>query len=388
MASIHGSHAAPVMSQGKEKSGDAVSKAFHNAKSEGVDTISVAGSVKNTRAKTTGDIIAELKDDDILIDIGGMFRLKWGLLRKHVEVLCKDIDRPDMQVEGNEAVKRITFQAMCRKLIKDYTEHGVFALEARRLGLTVDEEEFCNYRQKAREAYARKGSVGEELIRLMESGESFYEHNLTNALYWKAYRAKEIEPKIELPEEDVRRFIGIRHKWNLGVLATNDVKKALIRDVLAKVRNGMDFGEAAEMWSDDDSADTKGIVMDADGNSVMKFAKSDLDEKIADWCWRMDAGAVSDVIETPYAWHVVKLLKRNLSADGEDDTVEIAQIKLEKEFIKPEFSEHEARKRAYALILRSAMKSKFAELLKRTKIDSKIPLGDRNNSGVRLHRVK
>ncbi len=390
MASICGGRAEQfALKETKErKPGDAVSKAFHSAKSAGADKVSIAGSAKRSRGKTTWDIITGLKDDDVLIDIGGVFRLKWGLLRRHVEVLCKDIDRPDMQAEGNDAAKKITFQSMCRKLLKDYIEHGVFALEARRLGLTVAEEEFCKYRQKAREAYARKGGIGAGLTQLMESGESFYEHNLTNALYWKAYMAKEIEPKIELPDEDVRRFIDMRHKRNLRVLATNDVKKVLIKDILDKVRGGMDFGDAAEKWSDDDSADTKGIMMDDDGGAVMKFAKDDLNGKIADWCWRMETGAVSDVIETPYAWHIVKLLKRNPPADGEEETVEFAQIKLEKEFIEPEFGEQEAREKAWALILRAAMKSKFAELLKRTKIDSKIPLGDKDDGQRRAKRVK
>ena len=388
MASICGGRAEQAVPQAKGNSGDAVSRAFQNAKSVGTDRVSVAGSGKRAKGKPTGEIIAGLKDDDVLLDIGGEFRLKWGLLRKHVEILCKDIDRPDMQAEGNAAAQKIAFESMCRKLLKDYAEHGVFALEARRLGLTVDEEEFRTYRQKAREAYANMGEVGKGLTQMMESGESFYEHNLTNALYWKAYRAKEIEPKIELPDEDVRRFIGMRHEKNLRVLATNNLKRAQIKDVLAKVRRGMDFGEAAEMWSDDDSADTKGVMMDDDGESVLKFTKDDLDEGLANWCWRMKEGEVSDVIETPYAWHVVKLLKRNPATDDEEESVEFAQIKLEKEFIEPEFSEQEAREKARALILRAAMKSKFAELLKRTKIDSKIPLGDRKGSTMRIQRVK
>ena len=390
MASFFGGRAEQIVSQETKAGnpGDAVSRSFHGAKSAEADKVSIAGPAKKSREKSTWDIISGLKDDDILIDIGGMYRLKWGLLRRHVEVLCKDIDRPDMQASGNEAAKNIAFQTICRKLLKDYIEHGVFAFEARQLGLKVDEEEFCKYRQIAREAYARKGDVGSELIRLMESGESFYEHNLTNALYWKAYRQKEIEPKIELPDEDVRRFIDMRHKKNLAVLATNNVKKVLVMDVLDKVRGGMDFGEAAEKWSEDDSAGTMGIMMDDGGDAVMKFAKDDLNEKIADWCWRMEAGALSDVIETPYAWHIVKLLKRNPPADGEEETVEFAQIKLEKEFIEPELGEQEAREKARALILRAAMKSKFAELLKRTKIDSKIPLGDKGNSRTKIKRIK
>ena len=118
---------------------------------------------------------------------------------------------------------------------------------------------------------------------------------------------------------------------------------------------------------------------DADGNAgevTLKFTKDDLDEKIAAQCWQMKVGELSGVIETPYAWHIVKVLKRNPATDDDEETIEFAQIKLEKEFLEPEFSEGEARDKAKTLILRSAMRAKFAELLKRTHIDSKIPLSD------------
>ena len=390
MASACAGRAELIAPQGTsaDKTGDVVSRAFHGAKSVKADEVSVVGPTKEKIGKTTADIIADLKDDDILIDIGGMFRLKWGVLRRHVEVLCKNIDRPDMQVEGNEAAKKIAFQSMCRQLLKDYIEHGVFALEARRLGIVVGDDEFRKYREKARESYMSKGETGKALIGLMESGESFYEHNLTNALYWKAYREQIVEPKIELPDDDVRKFIEMRHEYNLRVVATNNFKKALIKEVFAKLCNGLDFGEAAAKWSDDDSSDTKGVMMDDHGEVTLKFEKDDLDTRIATRCWNMAEGELSGVIETPYAWHIVKLLKHNSATDDEEETIEFAQIKLSKDFIKPEFSEREARERARALILRAAMRANFAELLGRTHIESKIPLGDENGVRRKIKRIK
>ena len=390
MAALYGGRAEEKNPKPSESTGDAVSKAFQNAKPRGKGEFSVTRPARKKKIKPTGDILAGLKDDDILVDIGGVFRLKWGLLRKHVQVLCRKIeDQPEMQAEGNAAVKTMAFQAYCRRLLKDYIEHGVFAVEAKRLGITVGEEEFNKYRQIAREEYAQQGEVGKALIWLMESGESFYEHNLTNGLYWKAYRIKEIDPKIELPDEDVRRYMDMRHEKNLAILATNNFKRAQIGTIMAHVKDGMDFGEAAEKWSDDDSAETKGVMMDDHGEVTLKFEKGDLDERIAARCWDMKVGEVSDVIETPYAWHIVKLLKRNPATADDEETIEYAQIMLEKEFLEPEFSEEEARDKALTLIRRSALKVKFAELLKKTRIDSKIPLGNDGLGGeTRIRRIR
>lgn len=369
---------------------DFVSKSFQNAKPRGKNEFSVVNPASRRKDKPTAEILAALKDDDILVDIGGVFRLKWGILRKHVEMLCKRLEyRPEMQASGNDAVKTMAFQSYCSKLLKDYIEHGVFAVEAQRIGIMVSEEEFKKYRQMARKKYAQDGERGRLLIDLMDSRESFYEYNLTNALYWKAYRMKEIEPKIELPEEDVQRFIKMRHDKNLNVLATNDLKRVLVGKILSEVQGGMDFGEAAEKWSDDDSSETKGVMMDDNGMITLKFERSDLDERISARCWNLKPGELSDVIETPYAWHIIKLLKRNPATTDAEETIEFAQIKLEKGFIEPEFSEQEARDRARSLILKSAMKMHFAELMKKTRIDSKIPLNDdKRNSDVRIRRIR
>ena len=104
---------------GKPKPVDAVSKAFQHAKPQNKNVLSIAGQRKKEKRPSSAEILAGLKDDDILLDIGGVFRLRWGLLRKHVEVLCMNIDRPDMQEAGNAALKKLTFQKYCRRLIRD-----------------------------------------------------------------------------------------------------------------------------------------------------------------------------------------------------------------------------------------------------------------------------
>ena len=388
MSTVFGGRAEQTDSKAVETGGGAFTRAFQGATLSNKGDISTVNLAQKRTEKPAGEILEGLGDEEIIVDIAGQFKLKWGILRKHVELLCKNIDRPDMQSEGNEAAKKIAFQLMCRKLIKDYIEHGVFAVEARRLGIVVDDDEFRKYREKAREGYSSKGETGKALIGLMESGESFYENNLTNALYWKAYREQIVAPKIELPEEDVQKFIAMRHEQNLHVLSTNNFKKALINDIFSKVKRGFDFGEAAEKWSDDDSADTKGVMMDDHGEVVLKFERDDLDTRIATRCWKLAEGELSDVIETPYAWHIVKVLKHNPATDDEEDSIEFAQIKLDKEFIKPEFSEREARERARALILSAAMKSTFAELMGRTHIESKIPLGDKNGSRRKIKKIR
>ena len=367
-----------------------LSNAFRNAQPIGNNVYSVAGKKSAERKKEKGVLerLAELKDDDVLVSIEGGDTLKWGLLRRHVEALCSGIDRPDMQVEGNAAAKKIVYQARLRKLLKDYLEYGVFAVEAKRLGLKIGPEKFEEFRAKAREGYSRMGDTGKALLGLMESGESFYEHNLTNALYWLAYKEQVAAPMCETDDGEIAKMIQIRHAANLSVVTTNLQKKALISEIYGKLRDGMDFGEAAEKWSDSESSVTRGVVMDALDEHPERFAEGDLPEAVEAAIKGLKEGETSGIVETPEAWHIVRLMKRNVPEDGGDATVEIAQIVLEKRMLEPELSPAGSRRHIEALKMKAVMKSKFHELFTNIKVDSKIPLWEPSDPSKRRVKVR
>ena len=368
---------------------DHLSKAFQNAKPIGNGVYSIAGTKGKSREKGTDAMLAELGDDDVLVSIEGWDSLKWGLLRRHVEVLSAGMEnRPDMRMEGNSAMRKIARQEILRKLLKEYLEHAVFAVEAKRIGITVKPEEFEKYRALAREGYAQMGETGKALLSLMESGESFYEHNLTNALYWQAYKTQELLPMCGTDDAEIAKMIRIRHSANVGSTATNLYKKALIVEIQDKLKGGMEFGEAAEKWSDCESSLTRGVMMDALNEHPERFDKGELPEAVEAALRGLKEGETSGIIETPAAWHIVRLLKRNVSKDDEDPTVEIAQIMLEKEMLEPEFSTAQARKYIETIKMKAVLKATFYDLLKKVKIDSKIPLWDAADSRGRRRRIK
>ena len=365
-----------------------ISRAFQDARQVGKNVYSVTGKKPATEEKSTESLLAGLKDDEILVGIEGWDSLKWGLLRRHVEVLCSGIDRPDMQMEGNAAVKKIAYNMRLRKLLKDYMEHAVFAVEAKRLGLTVAPEKFEEYRAKAREGYAQMGETGKSLQTLMDSGESFYEHNLTNALYWLAYKEKEMVPLCKTDEREIAKMIGIRHTANLNTTATNLQRRAFMADVLGKLKGGMEFGEAAEQWSDSESSSSRGVVMDEADERPARLAEGDLPTQVWSALVGLKDGEVSGVIDTPKAWYIVRLLKRNAAEEDNGPTVEMAEIVVEKDLLDPEFSPKQAQGYIESIKMKALTKATFPELLKKVKINSKIPLWDSAGPGKKRKLVK
>ncbi len=365
-----------------------ISRAFNNARQVGRNVYSVTGKKPAAEEKSTESLLAGLKDDDVLVEIEGWDALKWGILRRHVEVLCAGIDRPDMQMEGNAAVKKIAYNMRLRKLLKDYMEHAVFAVEAKRLGLTVAHERFEEYRAKAREGYAQMGETGKSLQALMDGGESFYEHNLTNALYWLAYKEKEMVPLCKTDEREIAKMIGIRRNANLATTATNLQRRAFMDEILCKLKGGMEFGEAAERWSDSESSSTRGVVMDEADERPARLAESDLPAEVWSALSGLKDGETSDVVDTPKAWYIVRLLKRNAPEEDGGPTVEIAQITVEKDLLDPEFSPSQAKGYIESIKMKALTKATFRELVAKVKINSKVPLWDPSGPGKKRKLVK
>lgn len=365
-----------------------ISRAFDNARQVGRNVYSMTGKKPAAAETSTESILSKLKDDDVLVEIEGWDSLKWGLLRRHVEVLCAAIDRPDMQMEGNAAVKKIAYNMRLRKLLKDYMEHAVFAVEAKRIGITVAPEKFEEYRAKAREGYAQSGETGKSLQTLMDEGESFYEHNLTNALYWLAYKEQEMAPLCKTDEREIKKMIGIRHSANLNTTATNLQRRASMADILGKLKDGMEFGEAAERWSDSDSSSTRGVVMDEADERPARLAEGDLPAQVWSALSGLKEGETSGVIDAPLAWYIVRLLKRHAPEEDGGPTVEIAQIVVEKDLLDPEFSPRQAQNYIETIKMKALTKATFQELVKKVKIDSKIPMWDPSGPSKKRKLVK
>lgn len=368
-----------------------ISKAFQKDQPAGRNAVSIAGKKApgKKKEKSTEQMLKELGDDEVLVKVDGHDALKWGLLRRHVEALCVGIEQAEMQMEGNAALRSIVFQSRVRKLLKEYIEFALVAAEARREGLKIPPETFAEYRAKARAEWGKRGETGKAVLKLIDGGESFYEHNLTNALYCQAYQKQVLLPMTETNEEEIRQMMGIVHSNNTAVVATNLYKKALAADILGKLRDGMDFGDAAEQWSDSESSATRGVMMDGLDEHPARFAEGELPKAVEDALAKLKEGETSGIVETPDAWRIVRLLKRN-EQDGEA-SVEIAQILLEKAMLQPELSPAQARERIKEIKMKAVTKMKFHELLQKAKIECKIPLwepADPAKKRVRVRKVK
>ena len=82
-----------------------------------------------------------------------------------------------------------------------------------------------------------------------------------------------------------------------------DDTKAAIEDVLKKAKNGEDFEALAKEYSEDGSADNGGVLdpFSQNGQMVKEFE---------DASFSLDVGEISDIVETEFGFHIIKLLDK------------------------------------------------------------------------------
>jgi hypothetical protein len=84
-----------------------------------------------------------------------------------------------------------------------------------------------------------------------------------------------------------------------GVTRSKTDAKARAQEALAKIRSAMPFEDAVKAYSDDTgSVDRMG--------SVGKFHREDMDPAFSGAAFALKVGEVSDVVETPFGFHIIK----------------------------------------------------------------------------------
>jgi NIMA-interacting peptidyl-prolyl cis-trans isomerase 1 len=84
-----------------------------------------------------------------------------------------------------------------------------------------------------------------------------------------------------------------------GVTRSKVEAKARAQEVVSKVRAGTAFEDLVKTYSDDQgSVDRMG--------SLGKFHKGDMDAAFSAAAFALKVGEVSDVVETPFGFHVIK----------------------------------------------------------------------------------
>lgn len=312
----------------------------------------------------------DISPEEVFLDIEGE-KLFWGEVREQVAIKIAAMPRP-MSMAGDEFNEEMNYryQRAITDLLQKYILNAVTAHCAVREGLSVTREEvMAEVSQLSRRGFDKLSPQGKRQLEFLKDEQSLVYRDIRNNLLTRKYARAVLLPKLVVASNQVKVVIFNRHKYNSEVNASNVFYRAEMKRIHSEIMGKkISFAEAAREYSECGSSADDGYYGEVDPGQM----PSELEAVFS----HLKPGEISDVVETPYSFHIVKMLKANLPEGEGQKSWEIAHIMIEKLFLKEEYSEESAADLVRSRMLRDAVRKRQMELVVKTKIDSKIPLFD------------
>ena len=137
-----------------------------------------------------------------------------------------------------------------------------------------------------------------------------------------------VDNKAFLSEDDLREYYDqhseefmLPERWRASHIVVDTPEEA--REIREKLNEGVSFEELAENRSKDATA--------KEGGDIGYFSKGQLIPEFQNACFELKIGQISDVVETPFGYHVIKLTdKKNPEVQEFSSVKELIRKELER----------------------------------------------------------
>lgn len=296
--------------------------------------------------------------------------LKIKLPQVVAQVNGVDISRDIITRELKKAVKQYKKRGMplnadqeksaAKKLIEDEIGRTLLVLKAKDSGITITKDMLD---KRIKEVQAKFRSEAVFTHRLADRGMTVdqYRTELETDSYIDLIIKKNIEPKIQIPENDIRNY----YEKNKNRFTSQEKIRASIillkfnpsegkageqrtlkkfESILDQARNGTDFSALAKKFSQDSLASM--------GGDLGFFTRKQMLPAFSDRAYKMKVGEVSDIFRTGHGFHIIKVTDKRSAG--------INPFEAEKEKIKTYLSQNKVSKatRDYIEVLKKQAKIK------------------------------
>ncbi len=253
----------------------------------------------------------KIKLPDVVAQVNGV-DISGGLISRELRKAVAQYKKRGMPLNAEQE------KSAAKKLIDDEIGRTLLVLKAKDSGINITQEMMD---ARLKEVQAKFKSEAVFAHKLADQGMTLeqYKTELNTDLYMDGIIKKEIETRIQVPENDVRDY----YEKNKNKFASQEKVRASIillkfnpskgkageqavlkkfQTILDQVKNGTDFAAMARKYSEDSLA-TK-------GGDLGFFTQSQMLPAFSDRAFKMKVGEVSEVFRTGHGFHVLKVTDR------------------------------------------------------------------------------
>jgi len=318
--------------------------------------------------------VPQLKPEEPIITVNGEV-LTWGAMKRYADLMVADFRLPaGVTAEDFEAEKDRILMNYVFTIAEHFITKAVLAQEARRHHLFLTADDVSTKRNELLSSIKKGASKSEDgFVKELDTPGSFATIDLTNMLLTAKLTKLVVRPEVQVTEEDINKFLAQRETKNRELAVYNDSLRPKAESMIKRIKAGESFGAIASLESDCESRDKNG--------EFGTFKRGDIRPELYDTAFKLEEGAISDVVETPYSFHVLKLIKKNRGFLAEGDkgeppviSLKIAHIMLEKKELLPVLDRTAAKASLLVTHEKEAVSKLKERLIKEAKILTPLPL--------------
>ena len=194
------------------------------------------------------------------------------------------------------------------KAAEQVAERKLMLAEAKKAGKTVDDAALNKVLEEQAKQFggeqAFKDALGKQNISF-----DYVKDNIRESLTIEKWLEEYVSNKIVVPEEEIKKqyeqdkTATVRHILFLTKGKKPEEIPAIRKkaeEVLAKARGGEDFTELAKQYSEDPGSKDKGGLYE-------DFARGQMVKPFEDASFMLPVGQISDIVETTYGFHIIKV---------------------------------------------------------------------------------
>ena len=256
----------------------------------------------------------EHKADDIFLRMNGEV-LTWGKIDDYVDLLLKVSPLnlpPQATVEEIEKIIAMSRHKLAEIAGNQFVQHWIVVPKAREAGIVVSQAEILAAISNSVRKVARKHKSS--VLKASLDPEGYLYRKQVGYLISKKYFDQVVAKEISATDEEVAAAIAERKEEIAKTKEHNATLRPKIEGILQDIRSGkISFADAAFEYSDCGSSTEDGVF------GEFRADKCKLLPPLKEFIFAPSTNELSEVIETPFSFHIVKILQRSYELDPEDD---------------------------------------------------------------------